>query len=794
MTISVPEQLVFAYNGDGSTTVFSYPVRFLDQDEIVVISRVAGVDTVKVLDTDYTVAGAGDANGGSVTTLYVPAVGETIILRRATEAKQIVNLADGQRTPAEAVEQQFDRLAMVAQDHDQRIDDIEDKTADIDQAVKDAQDSAAAAATSEGNASDSADAAASSATNASDSAAAAAASAASIDPASIVHKADDDASTFGFVLDEDDMASDSDEKLPTQQSVKAYNNNRFVASRVALAALAAGLYASVLMNEPSREGWFKWNSADLSTEVAADTRQGLYVAPSSDATGASGAWVRQGGWALTGADINWFYETADAGDYSAAINAAAAVTGLLTVSPGGYQIVSGVTWPAKNIVFNGPGFTQARFYGNASALFAWPSSVTDGSGNVVTQNMRNVTVEQTGDGIGLQIHQTWDAAGKIGPQVNNCRLFNSSATTTTAKCISLQGIWVADICNNWFLGKGSGGAPTTGIGGYGVYTDLGTDLSTAVMNVGIKQNNFLKLAYPVWISDRAISTGGRVEGLSVFGNWMVAGNIAIRMSATLGSIIVGNLISDFSDGIQSNADFDFAITGNPLIDGAVASVHLKAVSGGILERGTISGNTIKAKGSTIGIKIENTVANGAIRVLSIGNNTIGSVQSGSATATGIQFTGSFTATNITISANAFEYLAYGIDYNGATNSDIHTSGNAYSGVTTKINNPSRSGVLIDKIYKQRKGVALAGGATSETYDLDISSAGFASAPASASSQLDGSYLTTGNRVFVIGYDPTNAASTASSARFVIARTDGASLSAQTLPFLITCFGQGYATE
>lgn len=40
-----------------------------------------------------------------------------------------------------------------------------------------------------------------------------------------VHKSDTDTSTFQFVIDEDDMRSDLDTKVPTQQSVKAYVDN-----------------------------------------------------------------------------------------------------------------------------------------------------------------------------------------------------------------------------------------------------------------------------------------------------------------------------------------------------------------------------------------------------------------------------------------------------------------------------------------------------------------------------------------------------------------------------------------
>lgn len=45
--------------------------------------------------------------------------------------------------------------------------------------------------------------------------------------------------------------------------------------------------------EDGGQGMFRWDDSDLSTKVAADTQSGVYVAPDSDATGASGAWVRQ---------------------------------------------------------------------------------------------------------------------------------------------------------------------------------------------------------------------------------------------------------------------------------------------------------------------------------------------------------------------------------------------------------------------------------------------------------------------------------------------------------------------
>lgn len=52
------------------------------------------------------------------------------------------------------------------------------------------------------------------------------------------------------------------------------------------------------ITEGGRAGTFRFDSSDLSTEVTADTQEGIYVAPDSDATGASGAWVRQYGQAV----------------------------------------------------------------------------------------------------------------------------------------------------------------------------------------------------------------------------------------------------------------------------------------------------------------------------------------------------------------------------------------------------------------------------------------------------------------------------------------------------------------
>jgi hypothetical protein len=67
-----------------------------------------------------------------------------------------------------------------------------------------------------------------------------------------------------------------------------------VSTRADMAAIAGpAAEASRWLAESGRHGLFQFDDSDLSTYVAADTAEGLYVAPDSDPTGGSGAWVRQ---------------------------------------------------------------------------------------------------------------------------------------------------------------------------------------------------------------------------------------------------------------------------------------------------------------------------------------------------------------------------------------------------------------------------------------------------------------------------------------------------------------------
>ena len=76
-----------------------------------------------------------------------------------------------------------------------------------------------------------------------------------------------------------------------------------VDSWTALAAKPIVNPAPTILTEAGREGLFVFDASNLSSKVTADTAQGVYVAPTSAPTGASGAWVRKFSGPL---DFHWF--------------------------------------------------------------------------------------------------------------------------------------------------------------------------------------------------------------------------------------------------------------------------------------------------------------------------------------------------------------------------------------------------------------------------------------------------------------------------------------------------------
>lgn len=101
------------------------------------------------------------------------------------------------------------------------------------------------------------------------------------------------------------------------------------ATRTTLKALSTSLVQAVFLREPGREGVFKWTTGDYSSQIAADTQEGIYI-KADDAAPTSGAWVRQSGWQISGADVRWFGAAIDGvTDDAPAINAALSLGSLV---------------------------------------------------------------------------------------------------------------------------------------------------------------------------------------------------------------------------------------------------------------------------------------------------------------------------------------------------------------------------------------------------------------------------------------------------------------------------------
>lgn len=103
------------YTGNGSTTVFAYTFKVHAASHLTVSVVTAGVVSTKVLNTDYTVSGAGSANGGNVTFTSPPASGTTVLIQRTVPLTQTTDLKNQGDFYPETHENAFDRLMMAIQ-------------------------------------------------------------------------------------------------------------------------------------------------------------------------------------------------------------------------------------------------------------------------------------------------------------------------------------------------------------------------------------------------------------------------------------------------------------------------------------------------------------------------------------------------------------------------------------------------------------------------------------------------------------------------------------------------------
>lgn len=155
---------------------------------------------------------------------------------------------------------------------------------------------------------------------------------------------------------------------PTDWSNPSYvtgdSGTTVVATRTAMKALNTVSVDVAYLTESGREGIFVWRTGDYSTQITADTQEGIYI--KADAIAATaGAWVR----VYEGArNVKWFGALGDGtGNDATAIQKAIDLisTGAVYLPKGNYRVTAGITVPA-GITLLGDGDNATIIDGSAT--------------------------------------------------------------------------------------------------------------------------------------------------------------------------------------------------------------------------------------------------------------------------------------------------------------------------------------------------------------------------------------------------------------------------------------------
>jgi hypothetical protein len=111
------EESSVVYVGNNSTTA-PYPISFYffhDEDLLVTTVDTLGTETILDLNTDYIVTGAGNQNGGSLTTTFAVPIDWHLRIERIVEPTQLTSYQEGDAFPALSHERALDKLTMLVQ-------------------------------------------------------------------------------------------------------------------------------------------------------------------------------------------------------------------------------------------------------------------------------------------------------------------------------------------------------------------------------------------------------------------------------------------------------------------------------------------------------------------------------------------------------------------------------------------------------------------------------------------------------------------------------------------------------
>ena len=113
-----------SYNGDSTTATFNFTFKVLANTELKVIIRSANAtETIKTLNTHYSITGIGNANGGSITFTAgnIPSSTEQVVLIRETTQTQNIDYLSNDPFPAETHEEGLDKSIIITQELQEQI-------------------------------------------------------------------------------------------------------------------------------------------------------------------------------------------------------------------------------------------------------------------------------------------------------------------------------------------------------------------------------------------------------------------------------------------------------------------------------------------------------------------------------------------------------------------------------------------------------------------------------------------------------------------------------------------------
>lgn len=116
MTVTNETEISPLYSGNGVTTAFATGFYFIAAADIaVILIDTDGVEHLQTITAHYTVSGAGNQAGGTVTMVTAPATGESLIIIRDLDFTQETDYIEGTAFPATSHETALDKLTMIVQ-------------------------------------------------------------------------------------------------------------------------------------------------------------------------------------------------------------------------------------------------------------------------------------------------------------------------------------------------------------------------------------------------------------------------------------------------------------------------------------------------------------------------------------------------------------------------------------------------------------------------------------------------------------------------------------------------------